>query len=124
VAAAVVALYASTVFTVTAGVLLGGDTRGFFAGHVVATVGWIALAAGVLHHAGGVPRSRRSLPVGAGMAVVAAAVAKLFVFDLGTLDGMFRVVVFIVVGLALLAMGAAYARLLARQDDVDQRPLR
>jgi uncharacterized membrane protein len=42
--------------------------------------------------------------------------AKLFLFDLGTLDGMFRVAVFIVVGLVLLGMGAGYARLLAQQD--------
>jgi uncharacterized membrane protein len=42
--------------------------------------------------------------------------AKLFLFDLGTLDGMFRVAVFIVVGLVLLGMGAGYARLLERQD--------
>jgi uncharacterized membrane protein len=42
--------------------------------------------------------------------------AKLFLFDLGTLDGMFRVTVFIVVGLVLLGMGAGYARLLAQQD--------
>ena len=51
------------------------------------------------------------------MAIVAAAMAKLFLFDLGTLDGIFRVVVFIVTGLALLGMGAGYARLLAQQDD-------
>ncbi len=44
------------------------------------------------------------------MALVAAAVAKLFIFDLGTLDGIFRVAVFIVVGLVLLGMGAGYAR--------------
>lgn len=50
------------------------------------------------------------------MALVAAAVAKLFLFDLGTLDGIFRVVVFIAVGLVLLGMGTGYARLLAQQD--------
>nr|WP_231995477.1 DUF2339 domain-containing protein [Mycobacterium sp. 1274756.6] len=42
--------------------------------------------------------------------------AKLFLFDLGTLDGMFRVAVFLVAGLVLLGMGAGYARSLARQD--------
>ena len=42
--------------------------------------------------------------------------AELFLFDLGTLDGIFRVVVFIVVGLVLLGMGAGYARLLEKQD--------
>jgi uncharacterized membrane protein len=50
------------------------------------------------------------------MALVAAAMAKLFLFDLGTLDGIFRVAVFIVVGLVLLGMGAGYARLLEKQD--------
>jgi hypothetical protein len=62
------------------------------------------------------PRDDRSLPIAGGLALVAAAMAKLFLFDLGTLDGMFRVAVFIVVGLVLLGMGAGYARLLAQQD--------
>ena len=53
------------------------------------------------------------------MAVVTAAMAKLFLFDLGTLDGIFRAVVFLIVGLGLLGMGAAYARLLAQQDGRD-----
>jgi uncharacterized membrane protein len=57
------------------------------------------------------------------MALVAAAMAKLFLFDLGTLDGIFRVVVFIVVGLVLLGMGAGYARLLAQQDQQEQQPV-
>lgn len=43
--------------------------------------------------------------------------AKLFLFDLGTLDGIFRVTVFIVVGLILLGTGATYARMLAKQDE-------
>ena len=34
----------------------------------------------------------------------------------GTLDGMFRVAAFIVVGLVLLGMGAGYARSLVQQD--------
>ncbi|WP_342752239.1 DUF2339 domain-containing protein, partial [Mycolicibacterium hodleri] len=103
--AAIVALYGMTTFCVTAGVLLGGEADGFLAGHVAATLCWIALAAAVLRHATKVPRAERSLPIIGGMAVVAAAMAKLFLFDLGTLDGIFRVVVFIAVGLALLGMG-------------------
>lgn len=118
--AAVAALYAVTMFTVTAGVLLGGEEYGFFAGHVAATICWIGVAAAVLWYAIRLPRAERSLPVGGGMALVAAAVAKLFLFDLGTLDGIFRVIVFIVVGLVLLGMGAGYARLLAQQDQQDQ----
>jgi hypothetical protein len=116
VSAAVVALYATTTFTVTAGVLFGGEEQGFLAGHVAATLCWIILAAAVLRYAAKVSRAERSLPIGGGMALVAAAVAKLFLFDLGTLDGIFRVVVFIAVGLVLLGMGTGYARLLAQQD--------
>ncbi len=114
--AAVVVVYALTAFTVTAGVLIGGDGGGFFGGHMAATICWIALAAALFGYAARVPRADRSLPIGGGLALVAAAMAKLFLFDLGTLDGIFRVVVFIVVGLVLLGMGAGYARLLERQD--------
>lgn len=119
--AAVAGMYAITVFCVTAGVLLGGDESGFFAGHVASTICWIALAAIVLRYATKVPRAQRSLPIAAGMALVVASMAKLFLFDLGTLDGIFRVIVFIVVGLALLGMGAGYARLLSQQDEREQR---
>jgi uncharacterized membrane protein len=120
--AAVIAMYAITMFTVTAGVLLGGDGSGFFSGHVAATICWIALAAIVFRYAARLPRAQRSLPIGAGMALVAASMAKLFLFDLGTLDGIFRVIVFIVVGLALLGMGAGYARLLSQHDEREQQP--
>jgi hypothetical protein len=114
---ATVIVYAVTTFTVTAGVLIGGQGGGFFAGHMTATICWIAMAAGLFIYAA---RQRagadRSLPIAGGLALVAAAMAKLFLFDLGTLDGIFRVVVFIVVGLVLLGTGAGYARLLAQQD--------
>lgn len=124
VAAAMAAGYAVTVFAVTAGVAIGGTGAGFFGGHMVATICWIAVAAGLLGYAARRPRAQRSLPIGGGMALVAAAMAKLFLFDLGTLDGMFRVAVFIVVGLALLGMGAGYARLLNQQDEAaDKRAM-
>ena len=110
--------YAVTVFAVTAGVAIGGTGAGFFGGHMAATICWIAVAAGLLGYAARRPKAQRSLPIGCGMALVVAAMAKLFLFDLGTLDGMFRVAVFIVVGLALLGMGAGYARLLNQQDQV------
>jgi uncharacterized membrane protein len=113
---AAVIVYAVTTFTVTAGVLIGGPGGGFFAGHMAATICWIAMAAGLFVYAARRPRAERSLPIGGGLALVAAAMAKLFLFDLGTLDGIFRVVVFIVVGLVLLGMGAGYARLLEKQD--------
>ncbi|WP_102140909.1 DUF2339 domain-containing protein [Mycobacterium hubeiense] len=121
-ASAVVVIYAITTFTVTAGVLVGGRAGGFFAGHMAATISWIAMAAGLFLYAARRPKTERSLPIGGGLALVAAAMAKLFLFDLGTLDGIFRVVVFIVVGLVLLGMGAGYARLLAQQDQQNQQP--
>jgi Predicted membrane protein (DUF2339) len=113
---AAVIVYAVTTFTVTGGVLVGGEGGGFFAGHMAATICWIAMAAALFIYAARLPKTERSLPIGGGLALVAAAMAKLFLFDLGTLDGIFRVVVFIVVGLVLLGMGAGYARILERQD--------
>ncbi|HEX2212733.1 MAG TPA: DUF2339 domain-containing protein, partial [Mycobacterium sp.] len=118
-AAAAVAVYAITTFMVTAGVLIGGRDGGFLGGHMAATICWIGLAAALFGYAARIARSERSLPIGGGLALVAAAMAKLFLFDLGTLDGIFRVVVFIVVGLVLLGMGAGYARLLEKQDQHD-----
>ncbi|OBK76909.1 DUF2339 domain-containing protein, partial [Mycobacterium sp. 1274761.0] len=113
---ALAVVYSVTTFTVTAGVLAGGEGGGFFAGHMAATICWIALAAALFGYAARRRRDDRSLPIAAGLALVAGSMAKLFLFDLGTLDGMFRVAVFIVVGLVLLGMGAGYARLLAAQD--------
>ncbi|OBI84245.1 DUF2339 domain-containing protein [Mycobacterium sp. E740] len=121
--AAAVAGYAITTFTVTAGVLIGGTDAGFFAGHMAATICWIGLAAALFGYAARLPRADRSLPIGGGLALVIAAMAKLFLFDLGTLDGMFRVGVFIVAGLVLLGMGAGYARLLDKQDQQQQPPV-
>jgi uncharacterized membrane protein len=120
---AVVIVYAVTTFTVTAGVLIGGEGGGFFAGHMAATICWIAMAAALFIYAARLPRADRSLPIGGGLALVAAAMAKLFLFDLGTLGGIFRVAVFIVVGLVLLGMGAGYARLLDKQDQQQDQPV-
>ena len=115
-----VIVYAVTSFTVTAGMLISADSGdsegGFYAGHMAATIIWIAMAAALFVYAARRPRDDRSVPIGGGLGLVAAAMAKLFLFDLGTLDGIFRVAVFIVVGLILLGMGAGYARLLDKQD--------
>lgn len=116
ISALAVIVYAVVSFTVTVGMLVGGDERGFYAGHMAATICWIAMAAALFGYAARLPRADRSVPIGGGLGLVAAAMAKLFLFDLGTLDGIFRVVVFIVVGLILLGMGAGYARQLEKQD--------
>lgn len=112
-----VTAYCVTTFTVTAGVLVAGRDGGFLAGHMAATICWIAIAAALFAYALRIRRrDARTAPIAGGLALTAAATAKLFLFDLGTLDGIFRVVAFIVVGLALLAMGSGYARSLAQQD--------
>jgi hypothetical protein len=112
-----VTAYCVTAFTVTAGVLIGGLDGGFLAGQMAATIIWIAIAAALFAFALRVQRrDARTAPIAGGLALTAAATAKLFLFDLGTLDGIFRVVAFIVVGLALLGMGSGYARSLAQQD--------
>ena len=67
-------------------------------------------------------RDARTVPIAGGLGLTGAATAKLFLFDLGTLDGMFRVAAFIVVGLVLLGMGAGYARSLAQQDRANPKP--
>ncbi|WP_319436539.1 DUF2339 domain-containing protein [Mycobacterium sp. RTGN5] len=120
-AAALVSVYAVTVFTVTTGVLIGGPEKGFLAGHMAATICWIGLAAGLFAAALRTRRPElRAAPIAGGLVLTSAAMAKLFLFDLGTLDGIFRVVAFIVVGLVLLAMGTGYARsLAARRDETD-----
>ena len=109
-------VYAVTAFTVTAGVLVGGTGAGFLAGQMVATICWIGMAAALFVYALRLAnRERRAAPITAGLALTAAATAKLFLFDLATLDGIFRVAAFIVVGLVLLGMGAGYARSLAER---------
>ena len=98
--------YCVTTFTVTAGVLIGGPDGGFLAGHMAATICWIGMAAGLFVRALRIAdREARTGLIAGGLALTAAAMAKLFLFDLGTLDGMFRVAVFIVVGLVLLEHG-------------------
>lgn len=117
VGAGAVMVYASTAFAVTIGVLIGGVGGGFLAGHMAATICWIALAASLFGYALRVRRDVQAAPIAGGLTLTAAAMAKLFLFDLGTLDGIFRVIAFIVVGVILLAMGAGYARNLAVQAD-------
>ena len=107
--AGLVAIYASTAATVALGIAaLGGET-GFVAGHCAATIAWMAAAMALL--ALGLRSEKYAhIALMAGLSLTAASVAKLFLFDLGALDGMFRVGAFIVVGLLLLLAGTRYAR--------------
>ena len=55
--------------------------------------------------------------------MAAAALAKLFLFDLSTLSGLVRVVAFLVVGMLLLLTGTRYARAFADAGPTRPTPL-
>ncbi len=116
-ASLVAGLVSSAVAVISVGLLLGealGETStGFLAGHALATVLWMLTSAWLLLR-GLRAESRRVLSVRLGLGLAAVSVAKLFLFDLATLDGLWRVVAFIVTGLLLLASGTAYAKALER----------
>ncbi|PTR37178.1 putative membrane protein DUF2339 [Rhodococcus sp. OK611] len=112
VAAGIGALYAGTAAVVATGVAVLGADRGFIAGHCAATLVAMMLATVSLRW-GLAHQERAHLALGAGLTLTFAALAKLFLFDLATLDGMFRVLAFIGVGLLLLAAGTRYARAFA-----------
>ncbi len=105
-------LYGAAATTLAVALLALPGRTGFLAGHVVITVSWTVAALVLL------ARGLTSLPLRtAGMSLVAAAVAKLVLFDLATLDGVARVVAFLGAGLVLLAAGTRYAKLVARAED-------
>ena len=107
----VAALYGGTTAFVSAGVLLP-IADGFVAGHTTATITWMVAVMVLLGK--GLSRARLAIVARvAGLALAAAAVAKLLLFDLAALDGILRVSGFIVVGLLLIAAGTRYAKALA-----------
>lgn len=113
--AGLVVLYAVTTVAVSVGTTIAGTSVGFIAGHCVATIVWMMAATGALVF-GLAHREYAHTALGAGLALTAAALAKLFVFDLAMLDGLFRVLAFLVVGLLLLLVGTRYAREFAERD--------
>ena len=110
-------LYAITATSVVAGVEIGSDT-GFFVGHGIATISWMIVAVVALVRGLADRRDGHTLLV-IGLAVVAAAVAKLFLFDLGALGGLPRAAAFLVVGMLLLGIGTRYARAFADRAGTD-----
>lgn len=120
-AAGVVGLYGATVAAVAAGVLVVEGEAGFVAGHTAATVLWIVAAVGLLlwglHRP---PGASASWELGVGLTLAAAAVAKLVLFDLAALDGLYRVLAFLTVGVLLLVAGTRYARAFADRKAAQQ----
>lgn len=121
-AALVAGLVTSAVAVVSLGLLVGDaletTATGFLAGHALATVLWMLASAWLLLR-GLRAESRRALSVRLGLGLAAVSVAKLFLFDLATLDGLWRVVAFLITGLLLLASGTAYAKALERTRPVE-----
>ncbi|HEX4249523.1 MAG TPA: DUF2339 domain-containing protein [Pseudonocardia sp.] len=105
-------LYGAAGTVITAALLLVPAQPGFLGGHAVVTISW-TLAALVLLARG---IERPALRV-TGLVLIAAAVAKLVLFDLVTLDGLARVAAFLGAGLIMLAAGVRYARLVARSQE-------
>ncbi|MFI5500105.1 DUF2339 domain-containing protein [Nocardia asteroides] len=115
IAVSVAGLYYVLVLAVSLGVTLGG-ADGFIIGHSVATIVWMVAATASLFY--GLRRLSRAPAVAkvclvSGLLVAAAALAKLFLFDLATLSGLIRVAAFLAVGLLLLLTGTRYARAFA-----------
>jgi predicted membrane protein DUF2339 len=103
-------LYGSTGVVLCTTMLVADDRTGFLVGHVLVTVCWavgalVLLAKGI---------SRLPLRI-AGLTLVGAAVAKLFLFDLAALDGLARAAVFLGAGIALLVAGVRYGQLVSRR---------
>jgi hypothetical protein len=100
-------LYGAAGLVVTLALAVSPSRTGFLVGHVLVTISWTALALVLLVRG---PRRGVSLPRVLGGVLVAAAVAKLVLFDLVALDGLARVAVFLGAGLVLLGAGIRYAR--------------
>jgi uncharacterized membrane protein len=112
-----IGLYGATGLVVTLAILVSPDRTGFVTGHAIVTVSWTVAALVLL--ARGI--SRPALRI-AGLVLVAAAVAKLVLFDLVALDGLARVGAFLGAGLVLLAAGTRYARLVAEAEQEKAAP--
>ena len=110
------ALYLVTTASVSLGVAADA-ADGFVVGHSVSTIIWMAGALAALLY--GLRRlsaeasATVKVALGSGLLVTAAALAKLFLFDLSTLDGLIRVAAFLMVGILLLVAGTRYARAFA-----------
>ncbi len=123
VVASLAGLYYVLVTAVSLGVALG-TPDGFIIGHSLATIIWMIAATTAVFY--GLRRLTTS-PTTAkvylvtGLLVAAAALAKLFLFDLATLSGIIRVAAFLAVGILLLLTGTRYARAFADSTPTEPR---
>lgn len=111
---ALMGLYAMTAGFVAAGVHALGGQNGFTLGQFLTTA--TCMVAAVMLLVVGLRRPEHArIALTTGLALVAAALAKLFLFDLAALDGLGRAGAFLVVGVLLLAAGTRYARSFAER---------
>ncbi len=99
-------LYGTASATMALVLMVREDRTAFLFGHTLITLSWVMFAIVLLLRGIRVPRLRV-----AGLVLIGVSLAKLFLFDLGTLDGVARVIAFLCAGLVLLAAGVRYARL-------------
>ena len=104
--AGVVMLYGAAATVLTTALLISPDRSGFVFGHTVITVSWTVAAIALL-----LLGIRSAALRAVGLVLVGASVVKLVLFDLAALDGLARVIAFLVAGLLLLLAGTRYARL-------------
>jgi uncharacterized membrane protein len=107
--AGVVMLYGAAGAVLSTALLIEPDRTGFVFGHAVITVSWTVAAIALL-----LLGVRSAALRAVGLVLVGAAVVKLILFDLATLDGLARVFAFLAAGLLLLLAGTRYARLVSR----------
>lgn len=110
-------LYGATAAILSFGTLVAA-TPGFEVSHLGVSLVWAALSITVLAAGLHYPQFAKTL-LGAGLTLAGAAVAKLFLYDLGALGGATRAAAFIGVGLLLLFAGSRYAQAFAGRGDSD-----
>lgn len=92
-----------------------GMWLGYLVGHALVSIVWMLLAAYILL---GARSMSASLSLKVGLALAVAAVIKLVFFDLGALEGVPRVIAFLISGIALLAIASLRSR---RTEGVNAR---
>jgi uncharacterized membrane protein len=101
---------------------LGGAdlTTEFQRGHTAVSAFWGLVGLVALYL--GLTRGRQSLRL-AGFALFGVSLAKLFLYDLGTLSSVTRALSFLAVGAVLLLAGFFYQRLAAEQEEGNRQPV-
>ncbi|MEG3182000.1 DUF2339 domain-containing protein [Sphingomonas sp. LT1P40] len=98
--------------TLLTGPLGTGETYGYSAAFMLLALGWLAL---------GIRSGARDLRF-AGLGLLTAVTIKVFLVDASALDGLLRVVSFLGLGIALIALGWVYTRFLATRPKASVEP--